>query len=60
MTWTLTTALPSGLTLSPSGLVTGTVPTTVAAGTYTFKVRVTDSTLPTNQVATAAVKITLA
>jgi hypothetical protein len=59
-TWTNTTALPSGLTLSSSGLVAGTVPTTVAAGTYTFKVGVTDSTLPTNQVATATVKITLA
>jgi hypothetical protein len=60
LTWTHTTSLPSGLTLSSSGLVTGTVPTTVAAGTHTFKVRVTDSTLPTHQVATATVKITLA
>jgi hypothetical protein len=60
LSWTNTTALPSGLTLTLSGVVTGTVATTVAAGTYTFKVRVSDSTLPTNQVATATVKITLA
>jgi hypothetical protein len=32
----------------------------VAAGTYTFKVRVTDSTLPTHQMATTTVTITLA
>ena len=60
LTWTNTTALPSGLALSASGLVTGTVPTTVAAGTYYFKVRVTDSTLPTHRVVTARVRITLA
>jgi hypothetical protein len=56
--WKATTALPSGLTLSSSGLVSGIVPTTVAAGTYTFRVRVSDSTLPTHQVATATVKVT--
>jgi hypothetical protein len=39
--------------------VSGTVPTTVAAETYTFKVTVTDSTLPTHSVATAKVKIAL-
>ena len=58
LTWKAKTALPTGLNLSSSGLVSGTVPTTVAAGTYTFRVRVSDSTLPTHQVARATVKIT--
>ena len=57
--WVATTAPPSGLTLSAAGKLTGTVPTTVAAGTYSFKVQVTDATSPTHQVATATVKITL-
>jgi hypothetical protein len=58
LTWKAKIALPSGLKLSSSGVVSGTVPTTVAAGTYTFKVRVSDSTLPTHQVATATLKVT--
>jgi hypothetical protein len=56
--WKANTALPSGLKLSSSGVVSGTVPTTVAAGTHTFKVGVSDSTLPTHQVAMATVKVT--
>ena len=58
LTWKAIIALPSGLKLSSSGLVSGTVPTTVKAGAYTFKVRVSDSALPTHQVATATVKVT--
>jgi hypothetical protein len=57
LTWKATTALPSGLKLSSSGLVSGTVPTTEPAGTYTFKVRVNDSKLPAHRVATATVKV---
>jgi len=60
LTWKANTALPSGLKLSSSGLVSGTVPTAVAAGTYRFKVRVSDSALPTHKVATATVKVTFA
>jgi large repetitive protein len=60
LTWKAKTALPRGLKLSSSGLVSGTVPTAVAAGTHTFQVRVSDSALPTHQVATATVKVTFA
>jgi hypothetical protein len=58
--WSNTTSLPPGLTLTSSGLVTGTVPTTVTAGSYSFKVTVTDSTLSAHQSATATVRITIA
>jgi hypothetical protein len=57
--WATLTAPPGGLTLSSKGLLHGTVPTTVAAGTYGFNVQVTDATLPTHQVATATVEITV-
>jgi YVTN family beta-propeller protein len=57
LAWKATTALPSGLKLSSSGLVSGTVPKTEPAGTYTFKVRVSDSTLPAHRVATATVTV---
>ena len=41
LTWTISSgALPTGLTLSPAGAITGT-PT--ASGTFTFKARVADS-----------------
>jgi len=45
-TWALATgsALPSGLTLSSSGSITGTVGAAVALGNYKFTVNVTDST----------------
>lgn len=45
VTWVLQpgSSLPSGLTLSSGGLITGTVASTVATGTYTFTVQGTDS-----------------
>ena len=42
-TWTLVSALPAGLTLSPGGQISGT-PTT--AGVTTFTVEATDSSFP--------------
>ena len=44
-TWMLAggSNLPSGLTLSPSGVISGTLSSSVAAGNYTFTVQVTDS-----------------
>jgi prepilin-type N-terminal cleavage/methylation domain-containing protein len=48
-TWSLTAgALPTGLTLSSGGIISGT-PTTV--GTYSFTVRVTDCTIPVQNTA---------
>ena len=47
-------ALPNGLTLSPSGTISGT--TQVPAGTYNFTVQISDSTFPP-QVATKALSI---
>jgi len=46
--WALSGAstLPSGLTLSSAGSITGTVTSTVAAGNYPFQVQLTDSTSP--------------
>ena len=46
-TWNLASgALPTGLTLSGSGTVTGTVASTVAVGTYTFSATAMDSSVP--------------
>ncbi|HEY3974943.1 MAG TPA: choice-of-anchor D domain-containing protein [Candidatus Sulfotelmatobacter sp.] len=44
-TWTLATGstLPTGLSLSTSGLITGSLASTVSAGNYMFTARVTDS-----------------
>jgi hypothetical protein len=36
-------ALPAGLTLSPAGLLSGTIPSTTPAGTYTFMFTASDS-----------------
>ncbi len=43
--WALATGstLPSGLTLSSSGVLSGTLASTVATGNYTFTVKVTDT-----------------
>ena len=55
--WTLSTgALPPGLSLSTSGVISGT-PTTAANDASQFIVRVTDATLPAVQVATANLSI---
>ncbi len=55
--WTLTSgSLPSGLTLSISGVIAGT-PT--SAQTYTFTVQVTDSTTPTPETATQSLTLTV-
>ena len=44
-TWTLSSgsSLPAGLTLSSSGLISGTFASSVGVGNYTFTARVTDS-----------------
>ena len=53
--WSLATgSLPAGLTLAPSGAISGT-PT--KQGTYSFTVSVTDSSTPTKQTATQALSI---
>lgn len=45
VTWSLTGgSLPSGLTLSSAGVVTGTPSSTATVGTYYFKVRATNTT----------------
>ena len=48
LTWSLASGstLPSGLTLSSTGSITGTPASTVAVGTYTFTAKVTDSSVP--------------
>jgi hypothetical protein len=54
-TWSLASgALPTGLSLSAAGTISGTPTVT---GTYTFTVKATDSTSPTNQTATQALSI---
>jgi hypothetical protein len=54
-TWAITSgALPTGLTLSPSGALSGT-PT--AFGTFNFTVTVTDSATPTPHTATASLSV---
>ena len=56
-TWALATGstLPSGLSLSSAGEISGTVASTVATGNYTFTVKVTD----TSSKATASLLLTL-
>ncbi len=54
--WISLGALPAGLSLSPSGDITGT-PT--APGRFTFTVQVTDSTAPTPLTATATMSISV-
>ena len=56
-TWAITSgSLPNGVTLTPSGVLSGT-PT--AAGTFTFTAQVTDSTSPTPQTATSTLSLTV-
>lgn len=55
--WTISSgALPSGLSLSPTGTISGT-PT--ATGSYSFTVQVTDSTTAVPETATASLSITV-
>jgi hypothetical protein len=55
--WSVTSgALPSGLTLSSSGTISGT-PT--SAGTFAFTVQVSDSSTPSPETASAALSITV-
>ncbi|HZQ23247.1 MAG TPA: choice-of-anchor D domain-containing protein [Terriglobales bacterium] len=48
VTWALSpvSTLPQGLSLSDTGVISGTVDPSVAAGTYGFYVKVTDSNVP--------------
>ena len=56
--WTISSgALPAGLTLPTAGTISGT-PT--VSGSFTFTVKVTDSTTPTAQTATESLTITVA
>ena len=56
-TWSETGALPSGLTLTPAGVLSGT-PAAGSAGTYPITVKVTDSSIPA-QVQTQNLSITI-
>ena len=57
-TWQLTGALPTGLTMSTAGVISGTPSVTASATPLTFKV--TDSGLPTPQTANATLNLTIA
>jgi hypothetical protein len=48
LTWSLApgSSLPNGLTMSSAGSITGTVPSSVAVGNYSFTVKVTDQSTP--------------
>jgi|HubBroStandDraft_1064217.scaffolds.fasta_scaffold00001_152 hypothetical protein len=61
LTWSLASGstLPSGLTLSSAGSITGTPASTVAVGNYTFTANVTDSSVPP-QNATATLTLPVA
>jgi hypothetical protein len=55
--WSLTSGgLPSGLSLSSAGVISGTAATT---GTSTFTVKVTDSSTPTAETATGTLSLTI-
>ena len=59
-TWSITPALPAGLTLNAStGAITGKVALTVTPGTYNLTITLQDSFLPTNQTTTKAVTLTV-
>jgi hypothetical protein len=59
-TWSITPALPTGLTLNAStGAITGRVAVTVTPGTYTLTITLKDSFLPTNQTKTKLVTLTV-
>ena len=52
VTWSLASgsSLPAGLTLSTSGTISGTLPSTVAVGNYPVTVQATDSNVPPSTV----------
>ena len=51
--------LPTGLTLSKAGLLSGTVDASVTPGSYPIKVKVTDSKTPTKEVLTVTLNLTV-
>ena len=51
--------LPKGLTLKKTGVLAGTVKTSVATGTVTIKVKVTDATKKKHQTTTATFSLTI-
>ncbi len=57
--WKAVGSLPSGLALSKSGVLSGTVPSTVTPRTYTIDVSVTDHTKPTAQTASGSITVTI-
>ena len=57
--WAKVGALPKGLALTKAGVLQGTVKTSVATGTVTIKVKVTDSTKKKHQTTTATFSITI-
>ena len=56
-TWKTASSVPKGLTLSRTGMLSGTLPMSAMPGTYPIKVQVTDATRPKHQVATASLKL---
>jgi Putative Ig domain/Abnormal spindle-like microcephaly-assoc'd, ASPM-SPD-2-Hydin len=58
LTWSLASgsSLPSGLTMSSGGSITGTLSSSVAVGSYSFTVKVTDQSNPPQ---TATAKLTM-
>ncbi len=57
--WKSKGTLPTGLTLSKAGVLSGTVADTVSPGTYQISVKVTDHKTPTKEVLTATLSITV-
>ena len=59
VTWKAITAPPKGLTLSSTGVLSGTPSKSLAASVYSFSVQATDSTSTKHQVAVATVTVKL-
>jgi large repetitive protein len=57
--WKAKGALPSGLTLSKAGLLSGTVDASVTPATYPIQIKVTDSMKPTKEVLTVTLNLTV-
>jgi large repetitive protein len=56
--WKAVGSLPSGLTLSKAGVLSGTVPSTVTPGNFTITVKVTDDS-KTKQTATGSITLNI-